>query len=136
VASPAAPSPVGSVSPSDNLLTAVRIGNQQVTPAAVWFPGKVVGADPRTDLAVLQIQGDDLPVAQLGDSPQLQVGGHRCGSRPSARLSTGNESYSAQSGTQFAQMLRLSSARQPIRGSQVHSAITLDKYEERPDLVQ
>ena len=38
------------------------------------FPGKVVGADPQTDLAVLQIQGDNLPVAQLGDSGQLQVG--------------------------------------------------------------
>jgi S1-C subfamily serine protease len=38
------------------------------------FPGKVVGADPQTDLAVLQIQGDNLPVAQLGDSNQLQVG--------------------------------------------------------------
>jgi len=38
------------------------------------FPGKVVGADPQTDLAVLQIQGDNLPVAQLGDSRQLQVG--------------------------------------------------------------
>jgi serine protease Do len=38
------------------------------------FPGKVVGADPQTDLAVLQIHGDNLPVAQLGDSGQLQVG--------------------------------------------------------------
>ena len=38
------------------------------------FPGKVVGADPQTDLAVVQVQGDNLPVAQLGDSSQLQVG--------------------------------------------------------------
>jgi hypothetical protein len=38
------------------------------------FPGKVVGSDPQTDLAVLQIHGDNLPVAQLGDSGQLQVG--------------------------------------------------------------
>ena len=38
------------------------------------FPGKVVGADPQTDLAVVQIQGSNLPVAQLGDSGQLHVG--------------------------------------------------------------
>jgi hypothetical protein len=38
------------------------------------FPARLVGADPQTDLAVVQIQGDNLPVAQLGDSNQLQVG--------------------------------------------------------------
>lgn len=38
------------------------------------FPAKVVGADPQTDLAVVQIQSDNLPVAQLGDSNQLSVG--------------------------------------------------------------
>ena len=38
------------------------------------FPAKLVGADPQTDLAVVQIQGDNLPVAELGDSRQLQVG--------------------------------------------------------------
>jgi len=38
------------------------------------FPAKVVGADPQTDLAVVQIQADDLPVATLGDSSQLEVG--------------------------------------------------------------
>jgi serine protease Do len=38
------------------------------------FPGKLVGSDPQTDLAVVQISGDNLPVAQLGDSHQLQVG--------------------------------------------------------------
>src|SRR5690242_19615660 len=38
------------------------------------FAARVVGADPQTDLAVLQIQGDNLPIAQLGDSSQLQVG--------------------------------------------------------------
>ncbi len=38
------------------------------------FPAKVVGADPQTDLAVLQISGSNLPIAQLGDSSQLQVG--------------------------------------------------------------
>jgi serine protease Do len=36
--------------------------------------GRLVGQDPQTDLAVLQISGDNLPVAELGDSRQLQVG--------------------------------------------------------------
>ncbi len=38
------------------------------------FQGTLVGADPDTDLAVVQISGDNLPVAELGDSSQLQVG--------------------------------------------------------------
>jgi S1-C subfamily serine protease len=38
------------------------------------FPARLVGVDPQTDLAVVQIRGDNLPVAQLGDSNQLQVG--------------------------------------------------------------
>lgn len=38
------------------------------------FPGQVIGRDPQTDLAVVRIQGDNLPVAALGDSRQLQVG--------------------------------------------------------------
>ena len=38
-------------------------------------PGKVVGTDPSTDLAVVKIEGsDDLPVATFGDSDALQVG--------------------------------------------------------------
>jgi serine protease Do len=38
------------------------------------FDGRVVGRDPETDLAVLQIQGTDLPVASLGASSRLAVG--------------------------------------------------------------
>jgi S1-C subfamily serine protease len=38
------------------------------------FPAELVGRDPQTDVAVIQIKGDNLPVAQLGDSGQLQVG--------------------------------------------------------------
>ncbi len=38
------------------------------------FTGKVVGADPHTDLAVLKIEGRDLPTVPLGDSSQLKVG--------------------------------------------------------------
>jgi serine protease Do len=38
------------------------------------FEGRVVGGDPRTDLAVVEIEGDNLPVAELGSSEQLEVG--------------------------------------------------------------
>jgi S1-C subfamily serine protease len=38
------------------------------------FQAKLIGADPLTDLAVLQISGSNLPVAAIGDSSQLQVG--------------------------------------------------------------
>lgn len=35
---------------------------------------KLVGADPRTDVAVLKVEGKDLPTVQLGDSSKLKVG--------------------------------------------------------------
>lgn len=38
------------------------------------FTGKVVGTDPVTDLAVVKIEADNLPVATLGDSDSLMVG--------------------------------------------------------------
>ncbi len=38
------------------------------------FKGKVVGADPRTDLAVVKINTHNLPVLNLGDSDKLKVG--------------------------------------------------------------
>jgi S1-C subfamily serine protease len=38
------------------------------------FKATLMGADPETDLAVLKIDGTNLPVAPLGDSSQLQVG--------------------------------------------------------------
>ena len=38
------------------------------------FEGKVQGADEVTDLAVVKIDGRDLPVAPLGDSGQVSVG--------------------------------------------------------------
>lgn len=36
--------------------------------------GKVLGRDPLTDLAVVQVSSDNLPVARLGDSQKIQVG--------------------------------------------------------------
>jgi serine protease Do len=38
------------------------------------FDAKVVGTDPATDLAVVRIDGKDLPVARLGNSDELEVG--------------------------------------------------------------
>lgn len=39
------------------------------------FKGKVVGADPKTDLALIKIDAkDDLPVARLGDSDEVKIG--------------------------------------------------------------
>jgi serine protease Do len=38
------------------------------------FPGRLIGADPVMDLAVVKIEGRDLPVAQLGDSSKLEIG--------------------------------------------------------------
>ncbi|MGH7145872.1 MAG: Do family serine endopeptidase [Planctomycetota bacterium] len=38
------------------------------------FTAKLIGTDPHTDLAVLQIQGQHLHAAQLGDSNTMQVG--------------------------------------------------------------
>lgn len=38
------------------------------------FKGKVMGADPQTDIAVVKVDGKDLPTAPLGDSSALHVG--------------------------------------------------------------
>ncbi len=47
----------------------VRLTDQRV------FPGKVVGVDPKTDVAVIKIDAaGPLPVAVLGDSDRLKVG--------------------------------------------------------------
>ena len=38
------------------------------------FDGKVVGTDPQTDVAVVKIEGKNLPSAKLGDSDTIRVG--------------------------------------------------------------
>ena len=38
------------------------------------FEATVVGSDPKSDLAVLQIEGDDLTEIEIGDSDKLRVG--------------------------------------------------------------
>jgi len=38
------------------------------------FEGQLVGSDSYSDLAVVRIQGDNLPVAPLGDSDALEIG--------------------------------------------------------------
>ncbi len=38
------------------------------------FQAKIVGTDPTTDLAVIKLEGEDLPTAALGNSDNLQVG--------------------------------------------------------------
>ena len=43
-------------------------------PSGQSYPAKLIGADPQTDLAVVQIKANNLPVAKLGDSSKLQVG--------------------------------------------------------------
>lgn len=47
----------------------VKLSNENV------YPAKVVGRDPKTDIAVIKISArEELPVAVLGDSDKLQVG--------------------------------------------------------------
>lgn len=38
------------------------------------FVGEVVGSDEATDIAVISVQADELPAAELGDSESLKVG--------------------------------------------------------------
>jgi serine protease Do len=38
------------------------------------FKAKLIGTDPETDIAVIKVEQDNLPVAKLGDSDKVQVG--------------------------------------------------------------
>lgn len=45
-----------------------------VLPDGRQFTGRVVGRSPENDIAVIKVDGDNLPVAKLGDSDTLRVG--------------------------------------------------------------
>ena len=45
-----------------------------ILPDGRELTGSLIGDDPFTDLAVLRISGDDLPVARLGDSQSIRIG--------------------------------------------------------------
>jgi serine protease Do len=67
------------VSPDGYVLTNNHVidGARDVTvtlPDKREFKGKIVGADPKTDLAVVKIEGSNLPTVAWGDSSKLQVG--------------------------------------------------------------
>jgi S1-C subfamily serine protease len=49
-------------------------GFRVVLPDGRTFPGQLRGRDPRTDLAVIKIEGQDLPVVPLAQSVDVQVG--------------------------------------------------------------
>ena len=38
------------------------------------FKGRIIGTDPSTDLALVKIEGEDLPTIPVGDSDQLKIG--------------------------------------------------------------
>lgn len=38
------------------------------------FEAKLIGADDKTDVAVVKVEGDDLPVMTMGDSDKLRIG--------------------------------------------------------------
>jgi S1-C subfamily serine protease len=61
------------------LLTNVHVvGNSRVVEVGLAdgrvLPGRVIGGDPPSDVAVVQVDLDDAPTVPLGDSDQLQVG--------------------------------------------------------------
>ena len=67
------------VSPEGYVLTDNQVvdgaTDVQVTPADKReFKARIVGRDPKTDIAVLKIDGENLPSITIGDSSKLQVG--------------------------------------------------------------
>ena len=67
------------VSPEGYVVTNHHVveGAKTVTVALIdkrEFTGEIVGSDPQTDLAVIEIQGDNLPFIAWGDSSRLDVG--------------------------------------------------------------
>lgn len=56
------------VNGAENGRVIVRLKNAQE------YPGKVLGADPGFDIAVVKVNAKNLPAAQLGDSDKIEVG--------------------------------------------------------------
>ena len=54
------------VAEADELKVALADGRE--------FPAKLIGTDPKTDVAVIRIEAENLPVATLADSDKLRVG--------------------------------------------------------------
>lgn len=64
----------GYIATNDHVVRGAR-NIQVVLPDGRTFDNvKVLGQDARTDLAVLKIEGNNLPLARMGDSDQLRIG--------------------------------------------------------------
>jgi serine protease Do len=59
---------------TNNHVVAGASGLEVALPDGRSFKAQLIGADPQTDLAVLKIDGGNLPVAKLGDSGKLAPG--------------------------------------------------------------
>jgi len=64
---------------ADRIITSAHLLNgaapvEVVTGDGNSYPAKVVGSDPETDLALLEVSGADLPLASLGSSAESSVG--------------------------------------------------------------
>ena len=54
------------VGKADNIFVKLSSGKE--------YEAELVGTDPKSDVAVIKISGDDFPVIELGDSDQLDIG--------------------------------------------------------------
>jgi serine protease Do len=66
-------SPDGYILTNNHVITKAREVNVTL-PDKREFKGKIVGTDPKTDLAVVKINASNLPVVPWGDASHLQVG--------------------------------------------------------------
>lgn len=67
------------ISSNGQILTNAHVVNEADTVTVSFqngqiLPGKVLGKDPVTDVAVIQVQAEDLPTVELGDSDQVRQG--------------------------------------------------------------
>ncbi len=67
------------ISPDGQILTNAHVVSNADTVNVTFqngevVEGRVIGEDPVTDIAVLQVEGSDLPTVQFGDSDQIQRG--------------------------------------------------------------